>query len=605
MAQPSPQPLRSRPAPSRRWRILSTVTVTLLEVLLTFGLIAFVNNTMASDPFKATMALLVGAAALSLLAYGLLHREVLLRLRHLKSGLTAEQVARSAAEDMAEEKSRLLATMTHEIRTPLNGVIGMLGLLLETELSSEQRNYAGTAHASGRILLSIIDEILDGAKSEALNRGKAPIDIIALVENVTELLAPRAQAKGISIVSLFENTVPKLVSGDDMRLRQVLFNLAGNAIKFTEKGGVTITVGRAGTNGLAFAIQDTGIGMSEEELARLFRPFGQANEGTTRRYGGTGLGLVISERIVQTMGGTLKVSSTPGQGTLFKVTIPGMIEQAAAVAPVLPLAGRRFRLALADDFVARHFARQIDLQGAEAVVLPPLADDAPFFVNPLEAVICDATTAPAILRSARRIRKIGKPVPQIWVLLTPDERRHLKPVLKEPLTGYLMQPVRCSTLVEQLTARDSAFIRTASAQLRTIAARARPQAALRVLVADDSPVNTTIACTMLRKAGHTVRAFASGEAALQVLAKGEAFDVLLLDMEMPGLSGPETAVRIRAGEAADPARRRLPILALTANTRPEAIAACLESGMDGHLSKPFERQDLEQAILRLAEKIAA
>ncbi|MFO1033482.1 MAG: ATP-binding protein [Hyphomicrobiales bacterium] len=591
-------------AASPRNRRLLAVTVALLEMLLTFGLIAFVNRTMAENPLQAALALLIGAAALSLLAYVLLHRELLLRLRHLKSGLTAEQVARTAAEEQADEKSRLLATMTHEIRTPLNGVIGMLGLLLETDLTSEQRNYATTAHGSGRILLSIIDEILDGAKSEALNKGDAaPIDIVALVENVTELLAPRAQAKGISIVSLFEEGVPATVRGNDMRLRQVLFNLAGNAIKFTETGGVTITVRRDGPAGLAFEVSDTGIGMSEEELERLFKPFGQANDTTTRRYGGTGLGLVISRRIAETMGGSLTVTSAPGTGTCFRADIPGMVE-ADAPAP-LPLAGRRFRLALSDDFVAGHFARQLQLQGATTQRLADTQASPALFANALDAIVCDASLGPAILLAARRIRKQGKPLPQIWIILTPEERRQLKSHLRAPLTGYLMQPVRCSTLVDQLTARDSAFIRTASAQLRTIATRARPVQGLRVLVADDSPVNTVIARTMLQKAGHAVTAVASGEAVLAALAGNSVFDILLLDMEMPGLSGPETAMRIRAGDAADPARNRLPILALTANTRPEAVEACLTSGMDGHLSKPFERQDLEQAVGRLGRARAA
>ena len=205
-----------------------------------------------------------------------------------------------------------------------------------------------------------------------------------------------------------------------------------------------------------------------------------------------------------------------------------------------------------------------------------------------------------------RIRKQGKPLPQIWIILTPEERRQLKSHLRAPLTGYLMRPVRCSTLVEQLTSRDSAFIRTAAAQLRTITTRAGSSRPLNVLLADDTPVNTVIARTILEKAGHKVTAVSSGAAAIEAINSQPAFDILLLDMEMPGLSGPETARLIRAAEAQKGASaRRLPILALTANTRPEAVEACSAAGMDGHLAKPFDRHDLENCVARLALAPAA
>jgi signal transduction histidine kinase/CheY-like chemotaxis protein len=590
--------------PSKLPQIFAVVC---LQLILTFGLIAFVNRNLSGDPVFAALTLLAGAASLSLLAYSLLHRKVLQRLRMLKTGLSEEQVARTAAEEMAEEKSRLLATMTHEIRTPLNGVIGMLGLLLESELAPEQRNYANTAHVSGRILLSIIDEILDGAKSEALRQTKSgPVDIVALVENVTELLAPRAHAKGIDIVSHFAADLPAQILGDDMRLRQVLFNLAGNAIKFTEQGGVSISVSRDGADGLRLDVRDTGIGMTEAELARVFKPFEQASDTTKRRYGGTGLGLAISKRIIDGLGGSMTVHSTPGQGSRFEVVLPKAIPKAAQARSSNALAGRRFRLVLENDFAAHHFAEQLVAEGAKTV--PPADLKATSFTalfrNVLDPIICDTLSGPALIAAAQKLHKKGKPLPQIWILLTPEQRRPLQHLLKAPLTGYLVLPVRCSTIVEQLTARDSVFIRTAAAQLRTIAARARPGVSLKVLVADDTPVNAVIARAMLEKNGHGVTVVNSGAAACEAI-EASTFDVLLLDMEMPGLSGPDTARLIRSREADVPGTPRLPILALTANTRPEAVEACIESGMDGHLPKPFDRHDLEAALERLTQKNAA
>jgi len=589
------------------WRRPGLAAIWSVEIVLTFGLIGLINHYMSVRPLLAALVLLLGAGALSALAYVLANREMLQRIRVLKSGLSAEQVARNAAEELAEEKSRLLATMSHEIRTPLNGVIGMLGLLLESELTPEQRNYADTAHGSGRILLSIVDEILDGAKSEALNKDKfVPVDVIALVENVTELLAPRAHAKGIEIVSLFASDVPQMVLGDDMRLRQILFNLAGNAIKFTEKGGIAISLARHGADGLSFTVSDTGIGMTAEELSRIFQPFTQANAETTRRYGGTGLGLTISRRITDLLGGSISAESTPGQGTSLTVTLPGLASVDTTPRHSTALAGRRFRLAIGNDFVAEHFASQLRAQGAGVVTPAELGvtDPRHLLRNNIDAIICDSHSGPALLEAARRIARQGKPLPQIWILLTPDERRPLQHLLKHPLTGYLMRPVRCSTLVEQLTSRDSAFIRTAAAQLRTIATRAHAGISLNVLLADDTPVNTVIARTILEKAGHRVTAVSSGEAAIAAIGAGGPFDILLLDMEMPGLSGPETAHLIRAAEAENGVPR-LPILALTANTRPEAIHACLAAGMDGHLAKPFDRHDLEITVARLAQRTAA
>lgn len=593
---------------------LAFAAIALLQISLTFGMIALVFRHVEHSPILAMLGLAAGTPILAIFAYGLANRHVLKRLRTLRNGLSAEQDARNAAEAAAREKSRLLATMTHEIRTPLNGVIGMIGLLLESELDPDQRNYADMANGSGRILLSIIDEILDGAKSEALRTNDvAPIDVVALVENVTELLAPRAHAKNIDVVSRVASDVPATIIGDDMRLRQVLFNLAGNAIKFTERGGVAIEVLMSAEKQIVLRVRDSGIGMTADELNKVFEPFAQANDSTQRRFGGTGLGLAISLKLVETMGGKLAATSAPGIGTTLDVALPLQISKNSTPPSSQHLVGRQYQLVLSNNFLNDHLVAQLNALGAIVETTSP--DDfsaaKTLFQNADQHLICDASTIRRILRLAKQAQKKGKALPQIWVVLTPDERRILRSQLSAPLTGYLMRPVRCSTLIDQLTARDSARISSSSQQLRQMAKRGRaalPQDAaigLHVLVTDDTPVNAVIASAILKRSGHTVTVARSGEETLELLENGSSFDILLLDMEMPGLSGPETAERIRLLEKRQKRPAQLPILALTANTRPESIETCIKAGMDGYLPKPFDAADLENEMHRLTGKYAA
>ncbi len=525
--------------------------------------------------------------------------------------------ARDTAVDATRAKSAFLAVMSHEIRTPMNGVLGMLDLLAHEHLTSEQHEFCLTAHRSAEALLGIIDDILDFSKIEA---GKLVLEEIdfslrGVLEDVTELLAERAESKGLELVCIAADNAPDALRGDPGRLRQILVNLAGNAVKFTSAGAVVIEANLLSLSDrevqLQFEVRDTGIGLSPEDQERLFHPFTQADASTTRRYGGTGLGLSISRQLAAMMGGQAWVRSELGVGSTFGFTVHLRNAKDAMPAPrSIGLDGCRVLIVDDSDESRRMLERVLSRNGAvcstaggadealDALHRLGAAGDTPrLIISDIEMPGTDGIELAGKIRGDSK--HSGVPILLLSTLRRREDARHAASLYD---CAVILKPVRRSQLLQ---ATDALFGAGRSGSVRRLTPNAFAIADLgadatvggvrgRVLLAEDNTVNQQVALELLRRLGYDAEVAADGQRAVDMVLQA-SYDLVLMDCRMPNLDGFQaTAAMRRLGFTSD----RLPIVALTASATEDDRHACLSAGMDDFMAKPLRREVLRTTLAR-------
>jgi PAS domain S-box-containing protein len=566
-------------------------------------------------PDGTIVPVVVGMAALDQLGENGI--AIMLDITSRKRAEEVTRQARDLAEQAVEARSMFLANMSHEIRTPMNAVLGMVELVMDTELTREQRHSLEVVRGSAESLLGILNDILDYSKIEAerLELETIPFDLPRLVHSVTSLLALRAREKHIELIADVSADTPDIVAGDPTRVRQILTNLVGNAIKFTDEGEVVVSVRPVrmddGRDAVRFSVRDTGIGIPPNQIDRIFAEFTQADASMSRQYGGTGLGLAIVRRLVNLMGGKLGVTSKPSQGSDFSFTLPLPVESARADSRPdtgLGLAGRRI-LVVDDNATNRGILREmLSSEGAR---------------------VAEATGSVGALGALRTAQEEGNPIAiavvdiqmpgvdgfelasmiradptfgttRLLMLTSAGQRGDGARCRTLGLDGYLTKPTSRVELLEGVAAvlggRGSTGI---EGQVVTRHSLAEARQSLRILLAEDVLVNQEVAATMLRKRGHYVDVAGNGREAVEAAAKVR-YDVILMDIQMPDMDGFAATAAIRATEAG----RELPIVALTAHALSGERERCVALGMNDHLGKPFKAHELFATVERWGTPLA-